>query len=118
MLRDMVGSRRKVLGITPLEPLVDVLVHGQDIAIPLGRTRPVPAAAAAVAATRVWTKNWPFYARRRLRGLRLAATDVDWTVGQGRLVEGPIAALLLLLTGRTAALDRLSGDDAVRDVVR
>ncbi len=42
-LRAMAGSRRKAPGVSHLEPLIDVLVHGQDIAIPLGRTRPMPA---------------------------------------------------------------------------
>src|SRR4051794_20776405 len=42
LIRGMVGSRRKAPVITPLEPLIDVLVHGQDMALPLGRTRPAP----------------------------------------------------------------------------
>ena len=45
-LRAMAGSRRKAPGVSHLEPLIDVLVHGQDIAIPLGRPRPMPAGAA------------------------------------------------------------------------
>jgi uncharacterized protein (TIGR03083 family) len=115
MLRAMVGSRRKAPGVTHLEPLLDVLVHGQDIAMPLGRTRPMPPEAAAVAATRVWDMGWPFHARRRLAGLRLVATDHDWTAGDGAPVEGPIAALLLLVTGRdTAARPTLSGPGTTR----
>jgi len=113
-IRAMVGSRRRAPGVSHLEPLLDVLVHGQDIAVPLGRPRPMPVDAAAAAATRVWTMRWPFTvafdARRRLAGLRLEATDAIWAAGEGARVEGPIEALLLLLTGRdAAALDRLSG---------
>ena len=112
-LRAMVGSRRTAPGITSLEPLLDVLVHGQDIGLPLGRRRRMPVDAAATAATRVWTYRWPlsraFQARERLGGLQLVATDTDWSVGEGVRVEGPVEALLLLLTGRTAAIDRLSG---------
>jgi hypothetical protein len=104
--------------VTRLEPLIDVLVHGQDIALPLGRPRAVPVDAATTAATRVWTVGWPlrtaFAARRRLAGLRLVATDVDWSVGEGDEVAGPIDALLLLLTGRTAALGRLAGPGVAR----
>ena len=48
------------------------------------------------------------HARARLRGLRLVATDTEWSVSDGDLVEGPVEALLLLLTGRTAWLGRLS----------
>jgi hypothetical protein len=110
----MVGSRRRAPGVTHLEPLIDVLVHGQDIAVPLGRPRPMPIAAAAAAATRVWTMRWPltvaFDARRRLAGLRLEAIDADWAAGEGHRVDGPMEALLLLLTGRlSAAHDRLGG---------
>jgi uncharacterized protein (TIGR03083 family) len=112
-LRAMAGSRRRAPGVSQLEPMLDVLVHGQDIALPLGLPRAMPVAAAAAAATRVWTMGWPmsraFRARTRLRGLQLTATDVGWRAGEGRRVEGPIQAVLLLLTGRTAALDRLSG---------
>lgn len=108
MLRGMVGSRKKAPGITDLEPLIDVLVHGQDMAIPLGRTRPMPVRAAAAAATRAWSMRWPFHAQRKLSGLRLAATDHPWSAGQGLAVEGPIVAILLLLTGREAALPHLS----------
>jgi uncharacterized protein (TIGR03083 family) len=109
LLRGMAGSRKKAPGVTDLEPLIDVLVHGQDIAIPLGRTRPMPTQAAAAAAARVWPDLWPFRARRKLAGFRLAATDHPWSAGEGQRVEGPIAAILLLLTGRGAALAQLSG---------
>ncbi|MFD6163033.1 maleylpyruvate isomerase family mycothiol-dependent enzyme [Nocardia sp. NPDC060256] len=90
--------------------LFDTIVHGQDIAIPLHRSIAVPPSGAAAAATRVWAMGWPFWARRRLRGFRLTATDIDWTVGAGPVVSGPITALLLTLTGRPKALEQLSGD--------
>jgi uncharacterized protein (TIGR03083 family) len=109
-LRAMVGSRRKIPFVAPLVPLLDVLVHGQDIARPIGRHRPMPLRAAAAAADGVWSMGWPFHAQRRLRGLRLSATDVSWSVGDGPAVEGPISALLLLTTGRDAALDELTGE--------
>jgi uncharacterized protein (TIGR03083 family) len=112
-LRAMVGSRRRAPGVTHLEPMLDVLVHGQDIALPLGRRRAMPLEAATAAATRIWTMTWPlssaFRARSRLRGLELVATDAPWSVGTGARVDGPAEALLLLLAGRTAALDRLTG---------
>lgn len=117
-IRAMIGSRKRAPGVTHLEPLIDVLVHGQDITIPLGRPRSMPVEAAATAATRVWTMRWPldtaFRARSRLAGTQLTATDTDWSVGEGPQVAGPIEALLLLLTGRSVSLRRLSGPGADR----
>jgi uncharacterized protein (TIGR03083 family) len=118
-IRAMVGSRRTAPSVTHLEALIDVLVHGQDIAIPLDSARPVALDTAATAATRVWTMPWPFSTafrvRSRLDGLHLVADDTEWAAGEGACVEGPMHALLLLLTGRTAAaLPLLSGSGAAR----
>jgi len=112
-LRELADSRRKP-AITTLDNLVfDTLVHIQDVAVPLGRTVAMPVDAAREGAERVWRMGWPFWARRRLRGLRLVATDADWRAGEGAEVRGPVRALLLLLTGRaTTALPPLDGPGA------
>lgn len=104
-LRDMRGSRRRPPGTSELDPLLDVLVHTQDVAVPLGIDRPMPVDAAVVAAERVWTSGFPFNARRRLRGMELVATDADFRVGEGRRVEAPIRDILMMLTGRSAPGD-------------
>jgi uncharacterized protein (TIGR03083 family) len=108
-LRQHADSRRLPVVTNYRNILFDVLVHGQDIALPLGRRRPMPPDAARAGVERVWTMGWPFWARRRLRGFRLVATDVDWSAGAGAEVRGPSEALLLLLTGRDVAMPRLSG---------
>ncbi|MFF0815591.1 maleylpyruvate isomerase family mycothiol-dependent enzyme [Rhodococcus sp. NPDC003318] len=121
-IRAMVGSRRHNIGVTPAETLVDILVHGQDIAIPLGRDLEMPTEASAFAATRVWSTvsgRWrvPYrgdgksrvFRRVPSEEFRFRATDIDWAVGSGPEVTGPIDAILLLLTGRRAALPRLGG---------
>ena len=109
-LRELADSRRKP-AITTLDNLLfDTLVHIQDVVIPLGLAASMPLDAAREGAERVWRMGWPFWARRRLRGVRLTATDLDWTAGEGAGIRGPIQALLLLLTGRTeAALPHLTG---------
>ena len=114
-LRESADSRRKP-AITTLDNLLfDVLVHVQDVALPLGVECPSPPAAAREGVERVWRMGWPFWAKRKLRGLRLEATDVDWTVGDGPVVRGPAQALLLLLTGRAAAaLPALAGPGVAR----
>jgi uncharacterized protein (TIGR03083 family) len=109
-LRQHAGSRKIPVVSDPRNVLFDVLVHVQDIAIPLGIDLPMPVVPAAAGATRVWSMGWPFWARRRLRGLRLRASDTDWSAGAGAELQRPIGMLLLLLTGRTTtALPHLSG---------
>jgi len=111
-LRAMIGSRKKAPTVSMIEPMLDVLVHGQDITVPLGRSREMPREAAAVAAQRAYTMSWPFHVRRRLHGFTLAATDHTWSIGDGPVVEAPVQALLMLVTGRDVVLPELSGPGA------
>jgi uncharacterized protein (TIGR03083 family) len=114
-LVEAADSRRKPAITTVDNLLFDVLVHVQDVALPLGVDHPMPLDAARAALDRVWSMGWPFWAKRELRGLRLEATDVDWAVGDGPVVRGRAQALLLLLTGRAAAaLPALHGPGAAR----
>lgn len=109
-LRTLADSRRTPAVTTLDNLLFDVMVHVQDVAVPLGLSVSMPLDAARHGVERVWRMGWPFWARRRLRGLRLTAVDVGWSAGEGLEVRGPTQALLLLLTGRTdAALPQLSG---------
>jgi len=119
-IRGMVGSRRHNFGVTYRETLIDILVHGQDIAIPLGRDHDMPKDAAATAASRVWTMRWPppFPVRRKLAGYRLTATDTSWSVGEGPEVQAPISAILLLSAGRLIALPQLAGEGAADLIAR
>jgi uncharacterized protein (TIGR03083 family) len=113
-IRGTVGSRRHNFGVTYLETLIDILVHSQDIAVPLGRPFDLPPDAAAVATTRVVSMRWPppLPTVKRLAGFRLVATDTTWSHGAGPEVRAPIGALLLLACGRLAALPQLTGDGA------
>jgi uncharacterized protein (TIGR03083 family) len=99
-IRGMVGSQRHITLVTYRETLIDILVHSQDIAVPLGRPFDLDPRAAAFAARRVWTSGYPFWPRRRFKGVALIATDTDWTAGEGREEKAPIGTILLRLTGR------------------
>lgn len=101
-LRAMRGSRRHPPGTTERDPLVDVLVHGQDIAVPLGIDRPMPTEAAVVAADRLWTMGFPYNARRGLRGIRLVADDAPFAVGEGTTIAAPVRDIVMVLSGRHA----------------
>ncbi|GAB2686657.1 maleylpyruvate isomerase family mycothiol-dependent enzyme [Kribbella swartbergensis] len=107
--RETAGSARRAPGAGPLDPLVDALVHGQDIARPLGRERVMPAEQTLAALEHV--RNSAFYgARKRFRGMRLVATDADWSAGDGaEELRATAADLLLLATGRPAGLASATG---------
>ena len=111
--RRLDGSRKHPPGLTPLDPLVDVLVHTQDIVRPLGRStrcrlgrrRPRRAMCGG-------TGRFRSARASDCGGYRLTATDVAVVGGDGPAIEGSMGAILLLLTGRTVSLPELSGDGA------
>ncbi|MCV7259256.1 maleylpyruvate isomerase family mycothiol-dependent enzyme [Mycobacterium shimoidei] len=88
--------------------LVDATVHHQDIRRALGYPRIAPAERLERILPLV-PRNPRLGARRRIRGLRLRATDVDWQHGDGPEVVGTGEAILMAMTGRGAALRDLSG---------
>lgn len=87
--------------------LTDGTIHHQDIRRPLGLPRTIPAD--RLTAVLDFAKTPPtISARRRIRGLRLAATDLPWATGDGPEVSGPGEALLMALAGRRV-VDELTG---------
>jgi uncharacterized protein (TIGR03083 family) len=88
--------------------LVDGTVHHQDIRRALNQPRTIPADRLARILPLI-PGNPRLGAGRRIRGLQLRATDVDWTHGDGPEVTGPGEALMMAMTGRRAALDDLDG---------
>jgi uncharacterized protein (TIGR03083 family) len=88
--------------------LVDGTVHHQDIRRALQRPRTVPADRVARILPLV-PGNPRLGAGKRIRGLRLRATDVDWTHGSGPEVSGAGEALLMAMTGRSAVIGELAG---------
>lgn len=103
-MRAMVGGRRRPPGTAVADPLMDVLVHGQDIAVPLGIERKMPVPAAVIAADRVWKMGFPFHARNRFPNVMFTATDADFSVGKGEQVRGPVQDILMTLSGRRVGL--------------
>ena len=105
------GLRRGPAVVGDVEPLIDALVHTQDIVRPLGRTASMPPEAAAVAARRAWALAPIMGGRARAaRRFHLVASDSDWSAGSGPTVEGPTAELLMLATGREPDWSLLTGD--------
>lgn len=106
--------RRGPVTVTHLEPLIDVLVHTQDILRPLGRHHAMPSVAAAVAADRARWLAPLSGSTGVVRHIRMRATDTDWERGRGPLLEGPMSELLLVCMGRRAAPGTLAGDGTAR----
>jgi uncharacterized protein (TIGR03083 family) len=104
-LRGFVGSRRRAPFVTELEPLLDVLVHTQDICMPLGIEHRMPVEAALAAADRVLSLRGPMRLWEPPRGVRLVAADAEWTFGDGAVREAPMQSHLLTLTGRAPGAD-------------
>jgi uncharacterized protein (TIGR03083 family) len=89
--------------------LLDRLVHQQDIRRALGHPRTIPESRLRAVLDATPTLGSAFRARKRTRGLRFAATDLDWSWGTGPEVHGPGEALLMSMLGRKHAVIGLSG---------
>ncbi|MBW0014705.1 maleylpyruvate isomerase family mycothiol-dependent enzyme [Mycobacterium sp.] len=107
-LRDHLEPRGLTAGFGGMIALVDGTVHHQDIRRSLGRPRTIPADRLERVLELV-PGNPRLGAGRRIRGLRLRATDIDWVHGRGPEVSGTGEALLMAMTGRPAALADLGG---------
>lgn len=101
-LRAMAGSRRRPPMTKEVDPLMDVLVHTQDICMPLGIDRPMPADAAVAVAERLWHMKFPINPQRDLPGYRFVATDAGFAAGPewGALREEPIRDIVMTLARR------------------
>ncbi len=111
-LLEFLGGHLQPRGLTAgfggMIALVDGTIHHQDIRRSLGRPRSVPADRLERVLGLV-PGNPRLGAGRRIRGLRLRATDIDWAHGRGPEVIGRGEALLMAMAGRPAALADLDG---------
>ncbi len=111
--RELAPKRFSVPVVGAIAPLVDVFVHTRDIERPLG----VPSSLDPDGLRTVLDfvcgggKARGFIPAKRIAGLRFAATDLDWTIGDGLLVEGTAEALMMAVNDRSVLAD-LTGDGA------
>jgi hypothetical protein len=114
-LRRLAGSRFKPPGLGSEAPLTEILVHGQDVAIPAGVSydRP-PELWGLVLGFVCSSKGRRGFVGKGLPGLRFVASEIDWASGEGDEVEGPAGSLALSIMGRSARLGDLSGPGAGR----
>lgn len=88
--------------------LTDGVIHHQDIRRALGHPRTVPQER-LLATLEFAPRARALPAPANVRGLRVVATDVNWTHGTGPEVRGPGEALLVALAGRPQGLADLEG---------
>ena len=89
--------------------LTDGTIHHQDVRRALNLPRVIPEhRLVPVLDFSLGAPTLP--SRGNSRGLRLVASDVPWSSGQGPEVTGPGEALLMTVAGRPRALGDLRGD--------
>jgi uncharacterized protein (TIGR03083 family) len=106
ILRDNAEPHGLGAGFGGRVALTDNMIHQQDIRRPLGLVRPIPSERLCAALD--FVRYAPtIRGAWRARGVRLVATDVEWSHGKGPEAHGTGEALLMVMAGRR---------DAVRDV--
>ena len=117
-LEENLRTDAKPIGMPVVAALADAVVHGLDVRRPLALTRAAPAQALDPLADFVVGTPWPMNAvvggsaRRRLAGVRMVASDADWSWGDGAEVRASSEALVLVLYGRPPRADELTGAGA------
>lgn len=103
----------KLLTFNTRIQLAELVIHQQDIRRALNLPRDINGELLRLlldaARTRLGSATVAG-ARKRGRGLKLSATDIEWSSGNGPKVQGPAEAILLALNGRASALSDLTGD--------
>ncbi|MDT4939673.1 MAG: hypothetical protein QOG80_3344 [Pseudonocardiales bacterium] len=89
--------------------LGEAFVHGADIRRALGIRHEYPLPFVARTVEFYSKSNAIIGGRDRIAGLTLTASDTEFAIGDGPVVEGPVLSLLLAASGRKAALDDLTG---------
>ena len=109
LYRSLVDARTAPPG-PALSWLGETIVHGEDIFRALGEYREHPAEHLTAVADSYASSNLLIGAKNRISGVRLKATDTDWSHGDGPEAAGPMIALVMAMTGRGRALDDLTGE--------
>jgi uncharacterized protein (TIGR03083 family) len=103
------GSKGRPPG--PLDTILgETLIHTEDIRRPLGLVHQYPMEALVEAANFFKGSNMIIGTKRRIEGLKLRATDTEWSTGAGPEVSGTMLDLLMAMTGRKAVAATLTGD--------
>lgn len=92
--------------------LGEVVVHAQDVRRPLGLPRTPPVQAVTEVARFYASRDFTVASRSAAEGLRLEATDGPFMTGAGPLATGTTLALTMVMAGRRAYCEDLTGPGA------
>ncbi|WP_104082093.1 maleylpyruvate isomerase family mycothiol-dependent enzyme [Cryobacterium sp. Y11] len=98
-IRQIAAEKAAGQGRHGISELTEAVVHGIDLARPLGLTLPVASTAVGAVALRR-SLIAPTEIKAVLRVRTLLATDADWTIGRGPELLGTAESHLLFLFGR------------------
>lgn len=93
-----------------LTMLGEVVVHSDDIRRPLGLQNDSSPDVLIACLEMYKNASFPVGTKKRIDGLRLVATDVEWSHGTGPEVTGRAMPMVMAMTGRAAGLDELGGE--------
>jgi uncharacterized protein (TIGR03083 family) len=87
------------------------VIHGLDIGWPLGLQYEIPDSAMTTILDGIASQTLFGFS---VEGMRVSATDLDWSFGDGDELTGLSRDLLMLLAGRPVPADRFRGAAAAR----
>jgi uncharacterized protein (TIGR03083 family) len=112
-LRAAAPSQQRLLGLfgpKPAAMLAETLAHHQDVRRRLDSPRIVPPSRLVMLLDAAKTAGFPVGVKKRIAGLELRATDVDWRWGNGPEVRGPAEALFYAMVKNRRLRDELEGE--------
>ena len=107
--QSIIDSKKRPPG-PPQVMLGEVIIHSEDIRRTLSIEHTYPVESVTAVADFYKTSNLIIHAKKRITGIKLRATDTDWSNGEGPEAAGPIMAIVMAMTGRKEYLGDLSGD--------
>ncbi len=108
--RSTAGVKNPPPGLKPIGVFGEVLTHTSDVSLAIDKPFALPVDHYVIGLDYMKGVQPVLGCKKRIAGLKLNATDADWSTGDGPFVEGKAQHLLSAMTGRRAALDDLTGD--------
>lgn len=114
-LRGTAQGRFGFPGAPPEAPLSHLVIHAEDIYLPLGANHTINPRSANIVLDQLTSPR----ARRSLKpglldGLAFSTSDTGWSFGAGAEVVGSAPALITTMAGRPAAAQELTGSGAAQ----